>query len=136
MTEEKTTATEQAAERASRVTEEMTEQTARFSEQMSRFPYFQPFSELNTAWWSGAQQLAAWYIDTSEKMAHGALEIQERAMDGAKDSPWAPLLESQRALARQWIEGSAHIARRLWRIEQEGEAQKRAKEESKRRERH
>jgi hypothetical protein len=127
--EERTASTEQPVTKEEPMAEEFREQTTRLTEQVreqaGRFPFFQPFAELNAAWWSGAKQLATWHIDTSEKVARGVLDFQEQATNWAKDTPWAPLFESQRALARRWIEGSAEMVRRFWRLEErEEEAQK------------
>ena len=129
-TEERPTPTEQSMTEEETMAGEFTEQTTRLTEQVreqaSRFPFFQPFAELNAAWWSGAKQLAAWHIDTSERMARGALEFQEQTTGWAKDTPWAPLFESQRILVRRWVEGSADMARRFWQLEEkEGEAKQR-----------
>jgi hypothetical protein len=129
MAEERTAKAERMTEQASRLTEQVAEQASRLTEQASRFPLFRPFAELNAAWWGGAKQLAAWYVDTSERMAHGFLEFQEQAMSWAKDTPWAPLFESQRTLVRRWIEGSADMARRFWQVEEE--AQRKVAEEAK-----
>lgn len=96
------------------------------AEKENRFPSFKLFSELSAPWCSGAKKMAAWYIDTGEKLAESALGFQEKATSWAKDTPWAPLFETQNALARQFVEGSASLARSLWQIEKEGEAEKRA----------
>jgi hypothetical protein len=124
MAEEQTATAGEFREQATRLTEQVREQAG-------RFPFFQPFAGLNAAWWSGAKQLATWYIDTSEKVARGVLDFQERTTNWAENTPWAPLFESQRILARRWIEGSTDMARRFWQLEEE--AQKKVMEEAKQR---
>src|SRR5262249_37286409 len=65
----------------------------------------------------GVKKPAAWYIETSEKLANQALEFQERATGWAKDTPFAPLFEAQHSMARKFVERSAQAARTLWQIE-------------------
>jgi hypothetical protein len=62
------------------------------------------------------KKAAAWYIETSEKFAQQALELQEKAMGWAKDTPLAPLLEAQHSMARKLVERSANAVRTLWQI--------------------
>jgi hypothetical protein len=64
----------------------------------------------------GVKKAAAWYIETSEKLANQALELQERATGWAKDTPFAPLFEAQNSFARKFVERSANAARTLWQI--------------------
>jgi hypothetical protein len=64
-----------------------------------------------------AQKLAAWYIDTNERLAKEALTLQEQATSWAKETPFNPIFEAQRSLATQVIEGSASFARSLFRLE-------------------
>ena len=65
----------------------------------------------------GVKKAAAWYIETSEKLANQALELQEKATGWAKDTPFAPLFEAQTSLARKFVERSANAARTLWQIQ-------------------
>jgi hypothetical protein len=65
----------------------------------------------------GIKKAAAWYIETSEKFAQQALELQEKATGWVKDTPFAPLVEAQNALARKLVEQSANVARTLWQIQ-------------------
>ena len=76
------------------------------------------FSKLSETFFSleGAKKAAAWYIDTSEKFAQQALELQERATGWAKETPLAPLFEAQNSLARKFVERSTSAARSLWRL--------------------
>jgi len=78
------------------------------------------FSKLTESFFSleGAKKAAAWYIDTSEKFAKQALELQERATGWAKETPLAPLFEAQNSIARKFVERSASAARNLWRLNQ------------------
>jgi hypothetical protein len=65
----------------------------------------------------GMKKAAAWYIETSEKLANQAIELQEQAMGWAKDTPLGPLFETQNSLARKFVERSASAARALWQIQ-------------------
>lgn len=64
----------------------------------------------------GVKKVAAWYIDTSEKFANQALELQERANGWAKDTPLAPIFEAQNSMAKKLVERSVNVARNLWQI--------------------
>lgn len=65
----------------------------------------------------GVKKAAAWYIETSEKLANQVIELQEKATGWAKETPLAPLFEAQNSLARKFVERSASAARNLWRIQ-------------------
>jgi hypothetical protein len=65
----------------------------------------------------GVRKAAAWYIETSEKLANQAIELQERATGWAKDTPFGPLFEAQQSIARKFVERSANAARTLWQIQ-------------------
>jgi phage shock protein A len=80
---------------------------------------FDTFSKLTEPFLSmdGAKKAAAWYIDTSEKFAKQAIELQEKATSWAKDTPLAPLVEAQNSIARKFVERSASAARNLWQIQ-------------------
>jgi hypothetical protein len=80
---------------------------------------FESFTRMNDSVFSldGVKKAAAWYIETSEKLANQALELQERATGWAKDTPFAPLFEAQHSIARKFVERSASAARTLWQIQ-------------------
>src|SRR5262245_53695851 len=80
-------------------------------------PFVKMFSELNAPWLDAVKHAAAQYIDTSEKWAQQALKWGERTTEWAKATPLAPFFETQRLIARQAIELSADVARRLWQLE-------------------
>lgn len=65
----------------------------------------------------GAKKFAAWYIDTSEKVANQALDFQESATKWAKETPLAPIFEAQIEYGKKFVERSANAARSLWRLE-------------------
>jgi hypothetical protein len=44
---------------------------------------------------AGAKKAAAWYIDTTEKLATQALDFQVKATEWAKETPIYPLFEAQ-----------------------------------------
>jgi hypothetical protein len=79
------------------------------------------FSEMAAPWCGPLKQVATQYLDTSEKWAQKALELNEKTTAWAKDTPLAPLFETQRSLARQVIETSTTFARQLWQIETKAE---------------
>jgi hypothetical protein len=79
---------------------------------------FEGFTKMNDSVFNleGVKKAAAWYIETSEKLAKQALELQEKATGWAKDTPFAPLFEAQHSMARKLVERSANAARTLWQI--------------------
>ncbi|MGA9722087.1 MAG: hypothetical protein WBQ86_06525 [Candidatus Binatus sp.] len=66
----------------------------------------------------GAKKFAAWYIDTSEKVAKQAIDFQENATKWAKETPLAPIFDAQIEYGKKFVERSATAARSLWRIEE------------------
>ena len=82
--------------------------------------FFESFSKLgenSMMSFEGAKKAAAWYIDTSEKLAKQALEMQEKAAGWLKETPFAPVVEAQQKLARKFIERSVTTARSLWQLQ-------------------
>ena len=65
----------------------------------------------------GLKKVAAWYIDTSEKVANGVLDYQATATEWAKSTALAPIFEAQRDLGTKMVKRSAEVARKLWQIE-------------------
>jgi hypothetical protein len=65
----------------------------------------------------GAKKFAAWYIDTSEKVAKQAIDFQASATQWAKETPLAPIFEAQLDYGKKFVERSASAARSLWRLE-------------------
>ena len=65
----------------------------------------------------GAKKFAAWYIDTSEKVAKQAIDFQASATKWAKETPLAPIFEAQLEYGKKFVERSASAARSLWRLE-------------------
>jgi hypothetical protein len=80
---------------------------------------FEGFSEMTNTLFSSerAKDIAALWIDSSEKMANQALEFQAKATEWSKNTMFAPLFETQNSLARSFVELSTKAARRFWRIE-------------------
>ncbi len=79
---------------------------------------YEGFSPLGEAYFSieGAKKAAAWYIDTTEKLANQALDFQAKATEWAKDMPIYPFIEAQQTIGRKFVEQSANTARTLWRL--------------------
>src|SRR5271166_3681862 len=65
----------------------------------------------------GVKKVAAWYIDTSEKVAKQAIDFQESATKWAKETPLAPIFDAQIEYGKKFVERSANAARSLWRLE-------------------
>jgi hypothetical protein len=65
----------------------------------------------------GIKKVAAWYIDTSEKVANGMLDYQASATEWAKSTALAPIFEAQHDLGTKFVKRSAEVARKLWQIE-------------------
>lgn len=65
----------------------------------------------------GAKKFAAWYIDTSEKVATQAIDFQASATEWAKETPLAPIIEAQLEFGKKVVARSASAARSLWRLE-------------------
>ena len=65
----------------------------------------------------GLKKVAAWYIDTSEKVANGVLDYQASASEWAKSTALAPIFEAQHDLGTKMVKRSAEVARKLWNIE-------------------
>lgn len=64
----------------------------------------------------GMKKAAEWYIETTEKLATQAIEMQEKSLEWAKGTPLEALFEAQNSIARKLIERSAAAARNLWQI--------------------
>jgi hypothetical protein len=86
--------------------------------------------ELTEMSYSAAKKLTTYSIDATESFAKGAIEVQRWASGWAKDTV-APLLEEQQDIAREFVERSGDVARRLWllQLERGEEATERAEEE-------
>jgi hypothetical protein len=81
-------------------------------------PFTKMFGELNAPWCDAVKNAAAQYIDNSEKWAKQSLKWNEKATEWANATPLAPFFETQRLVAKQTVEMSADIARRLWQLEE------------------
>ncbi|HXN87014.1 MAG TPA: hypothetical protein VN867_13140 [Candidatus Binataceae bacterium] len=65
----------------------------------------------------GVKKFAAWYIDTSEKVANNVLDYQATATEWAKSTALAPIFEAQYDLSSKFVKRSAEVARKLWQLE-------------------
>ncbi|HKN13861.1 MAG TPA: hypothetical protein VJX68_11770 [Candidatus Binatus sp.] len=65
----------------------------------------------------GAKKFAAWYIDTTEKVAKQAIDFQASATQWAKETPLAAIFDAQIEYGKKFVERSASAARSLWRLE-------------------
>ena len=68
----------------------------------------------------------AQYAATAYVHALAPLDFQERATSWAKGTPWAPLFETQHTMASRFVESWASLTRKLWDIEKEEHAHRRA----------
>ncbi len=91
---------------------------AKVSEKLNGEKVFESFTKLGESFFSvdGVKKAAAWYIETSEKLAHQAIELSEKGTSWAKETPLAPLFEAQTSMAKKFVERSASAARNLWQI--------------------
>ena len=66
-------------------------------EKETREGMYEAFSKLGESFFSieGVKKAAAWYIDTTERVATQALELQEKATGWAKETPLASIFEAQ-----------------------------------------
>ena len=76
-------------------------------------------SELTEMWYSAAKKLTTYTIDAAEGLTKGAIEVRRGASGWAKDTPFAPLLDEQQDITREFIERSADVARRLYLLQLE-----------------
>jgi hypothetical protein len=65
----------------------------------------------------GVKKFAAWYIDTSEKVANNVLDYQATATEWAKSTALAPIFEAQHDLSSKFVKRSAEVARKIWQLE-------------------
>lgn len=87
---------------------------------MAEKGYFEAFAKIGEnpfVNFESAKKAAAWYIDTSEKFATQALEMQEKVTGWAKETPLAPIVEAQQKFARRMVERSVSTARSLWQLQ-------------------
>lgn len=87
-------------------------------------PFTKMFGELNlpnSPMLAPMREMAAQYIDNSEKWANQALEMGEKTTAWAKETPMAPMFEAQISLAKQVIGSSTTLARRLWQLDNPAE---------------
>ena len=65
----------------------------------------------------GLKKVAAWYIDTNEKVANRVLDYQASATEWAKSTALAPIFEAQHDLGTKFVKRSADVARKVLQIE-------------------
>src|SRR5262245_3687288 len=94
-------------------------------------PLMKLLYELTEMSYSAAKKLTIYSLDATESFAKGVIEMQRWASGWAKDTPVAPLLEEQQNIAREFVEQSVDVARRLWllQLERGEEVTERAEEE-------
>ena len=80
-------------------------------------PFVKLLSEMNAPLCGPWKQAAAQYLATSEEWAQKALEWNEKMTAWAKETPIAPLFETQRSIASQMVENSIAVARRFWQLD-------------------
>jgi hypothetical protein len=85
---------------------------------------FQGVSEITAAFFSteGAKKIAAFSIETSERLANSALDFQAKVNEWAKETPFGALFDAQNSIGRKFVELSADAARRLWKVDESGAA--------------
>ncbi len=80
-------------------------------------PFVKMFTDMNAPWCGTLKQVVAQCLDLGTDWTQRTLELNEQMTAWAKETPLAPLFETQRLLARQMVENSAAFARVLWQIE-------------------
>jgi len=90
-----------------------------FTAQEYQLPLVTLLSELTEMWYSAAKRLTTYAIDTAESLTKGTIEVRRGASSWAKDTPFAPLLEEQQDITREFVERSADVARRLYLLQLE-----------------
>ena len=85
---------------------------------MAEKPVFENITEAGSKLFSldGAKKVAAWYIDTNEKIAKDVIDFQATATSWAKETPLAPIFAAQQEFGRKLVERSAETARSLFRL--------------------
>ncbi len=84
-------------------------------------PFAKMFGDLNAPFCDTFKNLAAQYLANGEKWAQQTLHWNEKATAWAKSTPLASVFETQRVVAKQAVELSSGIARRLWQLEEKNE---------------
>ncbi len=84
-------------------------------------PFVKLLSEVNAPLCSSWKETAAQYINASEEWAEKALEWNTKATAWAKETPLAPVFETQRNLTSQAVGNSLTLARRLWNLDEKAE---------------
>lgn len=85
-------------------------------------PFVKMFGDVKVPLGEPVKEMAAKSLDSGEKWARQAVEMNEKATEWAKDTPLASVFETQRAFALQVIDSSTAMARRIWQIEAAAEA--------------
>ena len=80
-------------------------------------PFVKMMGDMKVPLSEPVKEMAAKSLDSGEKWARQAVEMNEKATEWAKDMPFASVFETQRSFAIQWIDSSTAIARRLLQIE-------------------
>jgi hypothetical protein len=94
---------------------EMAGQESRFQDYHS--PTVKLFTDLMDVWYSTARKMTEYYLAAGEDLARGAVESQRQATRWARDV--TPLFEEQNNVAREFVERSTDVARRLVQVQVE-----------------
>ena len=84
-------------------------------------PFIKLLNEVNAPLCSSLKEKATQYINASEEWTEKALEWNIKVTAWAKETPLAPVFETQRSLTSQAMENSLTLARRFWQIEEKSE---------------
>ena len=81
-------------------------------------PFLKMMGEANVPFSTSVKQIVTQSIESGEKWIGQAFALNEKATEWAKDTPLAPVFETQRSVARQVFASSTALARQLWQLEQ------------------
>lgn len=84
-------------------------------------PFLKVFTEMNAPLCDAVKHAAAQYLENGEKWARQTLQWNEKATAWAKATPFAPVFETQRLIAKQAMDLSSNLTRRLWQLEEKTE---------------
>lgn len=84
-------------------------------------PFLKMLGGMNAPLGGPMKEMAAKSLESGEKWARQAVEMNEKATEWAKDTPLASVFETQRSFALRLIDSSATLVRQMWQLEAEAE---------------
>ncbi len=84
-------------------------------------PFVKMMSEMNMPFSESMKQMVVQSLESGEKWANRAFEMNEQATEWAQDTPFVSIFETQRSFARHIFDSSATLTRQLWQLEPKAE---------------